>query len=160
MQEYTSAMTSVNGNKLPASTRKINWELFRNKTVLDWGCGRYNNLGKYLKENFNINYLGYDPYWKTEEENTNLFNYYPDLIICNSVLNVIKEDHIVSSIIGIFLLYDIPFVIQIYEGNKSGIGKNSKKGCWQRNERTSNYLFHPSLSIHCGLITNDKTIIL
>ena len=38
-QNFTSAETSINKSKLPATTKKIQWELYRNKKVLercDW----------------------------------------------------------------------------------------------------------------------------
>ena len=164
MQKYTSKMTSINSQKLPASTSKINWSAFYGKTVLDYGCGRFENLKIFLENTFHIRYFGYDLYWKGDEENELALKCTPDIIICNNVLNVIAEDDIVlkieRQIFQISQETNCDFIIQIYEGNKSGIGSPSKKGCYQRNQPTENYLFHNSLIIKKKLITNNPKIVL
>jgi hypothetical protein len=114
-QEYTSKHTSINKNKLPASTKKNDWNLYRNKIIIDYGGGKYNNLRDYLKQNYNITLYIYDPYNRTQEENT---------ITLKQVQNALR----------------INFYISIYEGNKSNIGQATKKDCYQRNEKTKEYL--------------------
>lgn len=58
--------------------------------------------------------------------------------------------------------WDKHFFISVYEGNGSGIGKISKKDCYQRNEKTSkycerlnNFLYMPTWwQTYKGVITN------
>ena len=73
------------------------------------------------------------------------------VIICSCVLNVINDDEALNQLIanicdmsviqepsGIYRMN--PVYIAVYEGNKSGVGRQTKKDCWQRNERLSAYL--------------------
>ena len=69
-QRFTSKETSINKNKLPSSTKKINWELYRGQKVFDFGGGKFDNLKNYLKENFDITLYVYDKYNKSDEENS------------------------------------------------------------------------------------------
>src|SRR5574344_1150588 len=71
-QSYTSANTSVNKNKLPALYNKVNFPLMSGGyriEVIDYGCGKYDNSKKFI-ESFGSGWNGYDPYNRTEEENT------------------------------------------------------------------------------------------
>jgi len=159
-QNYSSANTSINSVKLPAVSKVIKWEMFRDKRVLDYGGGKYNNFKDWLKENYNIDLLIYDPYNRTKEENDHaLENPIFDLVLCSNVLNVIKEEEVVDKIIFNITQMADNFVFSIYEGNKSGIGKNSKKDCWQRNEVKTDYLerFYPfKVKIYKGFISNNR----
>ena len=55
-----------------------------------------------------------------------------------------------------------PYFFKIYEGNKSGIGKQTKKDCWQRNQKTKDYLQQFDFTgiyapvIYKVFITNEK----
>jgi hypothetical protein len=140
IQKNSSANTSVNSTKLPASTKKINWEVYRNCNILDIGGGKFNNLKDYLKESFNIDLYIYDKYNRTTEENTTALYCHPSVIICNNVLNVIEENSIIDQITKLIQAYKVPFFISVYEGNRTGLGKTTKKDCYQRNEKTADYL--------------------
>jgi ABC-type Fe3+-hydroxamate transport system substrate-binding protein len=140
MQNFTSAKTSINKNKLPASTKKINWELYRGKKVLDVGGGKFDNLKDFLKLNFEIDLFIYDKFNRTNTENEMALTCQPDLIISNNVLNVIDSIDIIKSIISTIEGYQKPFYISVYEGNKTNIGNATNKDCYQRNERTKEYL--------------------
>lgn len=158
-QTYTSANTSVNSSKLPYIYNHIDWEYVMRKTmlthgyasyynpvVLDFGCGKYTAHIWDFVTSKGFNWIGYDPYNGHEcvENMWELFFSPVDLIVCSNVLNVIKESEIVTEIHDLFQKKRIeqgcPYLIKVYEGNKSGIGKESKKGCWQRNESTVNYM--------------------
>jgi hypothetical protein len=167
-QEFSSAMTSINSKKLPAVYHKINWERLHKDhniiRVLDFGSGRYiNHIKQFVNQNWGI-YYPYDSYWMSELQNEVSLNCHPDIIICSNLLNVIKEEEIINEIIQTLLNYNCPVVFSIYEGDKSGIGRETKKGCWQRNEVIKPY-FIPYLNnkeiipFH-GLWTTDKTILL
>lgn len=156
-QLYSSKNTSVNTTKLPAIYNKIHWRRYMGHKVVDYGCGQkktQNLIKKYLSQ-FDIEYLPYDPYNCTQEENEKaifeLQNGNVSCIICSNVLNVIYEDEIVDDIIErlnrftcrynkYVLSFRCAVYVSVYEGNKTGIGKRSKKDCWQRNEKKESYL--------------------
>ena len=139
MQEFTSKNTSINYVKLPALYNKIDWKKFEKQFVFDYGCGNpitQANLKEFLKSK-GVIYLGYDKYWTSDSYN-NITK--ASLIVCANVLNVIKEDKEVQYIIDSIISMNKPFVIQVYEGYKSGIGKQTGNDQYQRNLRTKDYL--------------------
>lgn len=163
-QEFNSAMTSINSKKIPAVYHKINWEKLHNNShiirVLDFGSGRYtNHIQQFVNQNWGI-YYPYDPNWISELQNKVSLNCKPDIIICANVLNVIKEEEIMKDILFGLLEFNCPVVFSIYEGNKSGIGNETRKGCWQRNKTKESYLLNHRLDLYHGIITNDRTILL
>ena len=44
------------------------------------------------------------------------------------------------------------YFIKVYEGDKTFIGKQTKKNCWQRNQPTESYMYSDEI-IKCGIIT-------
>jgi hypothetical protein len=139
-QSISSKHTSVNKSKLPTIYSYVDWSRYKGLNVLDYGAGKFDNVKIYMKDNYNINLYTYDKYNRTEDENIEALNCIPSAIICANVLNVIKEDYIVQSIVDKCLSYNVLTFFQIYEGSKSGIGSISKKDCWQRNEKVESYL--------------------
>ena len=141
-QEYTSEKTSI--NKVTKVYKRFKFK--ENSIILDYGGGKYDTNKEYMKT-LGCNLLVYDPYNRTEIENSYALNYVmsnggADFIVCANVLNVIKEDDILLDILNNLLLYansSTKFYIQVYEGDKSGIGKETVKG-YQRNEKTLNYI--------------------
>ena len=155
-QKFTSAETSINKNRLPASTKKIEWEQYRGKKVLDVGGGKFDNLKDYLKGEYNIDLYVYDKFNRSEEENEQALSIKPSLVICNNVLNVISEDEVVEGLVGFIQGYGVDYVVSIYEGNRSGEGKASKKDCYQRNEKVGEYVkfFGEGAEVRKGMIVN------
>ena len=91
-----------------------------------------------------VNVGVYDPFNRSKEHNMKVLENYvlPNYIVCSNVLNVIKEESIVIDVLQKMKLYSRPgtiIYIAIYEGDRSGIGKQSKKDSWQRNEKAGNY---------------------
>lgn len=154
-QEYTSADTSINSVKLPAIFKKIlakgDIEQYSTR-LLDIGCGKYtDHIKEYLGKD-HIRYYGIDPYNKDHFDNyTTLKRFYEEsynditLITCSNVLNVIKE---ASERIKLYdFMFDFlgltPYTtayITVYEGDKSGIGKETKPNCYQQNKPLSFYI--------------------
>lgn len=139
MQEFSGKNTSTNYVKLPAIYGKVDWNLLKGILVFDYGCGNpttQKNIKTFLEKK-GIDYKGFDLYWDSDD----YFNIHKaDLIICANLLCVIKEDEIVQTIINGILVKNKPFIIQVYEGNKSGIGKQTGNDQYQRNLRTKDYL--------------------
>lgn len=142
----TSKNTSINIYKLPAIYHKINWTSYKEKTVVDFGCGRPETqqlISKYLSK-WNINYVPYDPYWCSDIQNVVAM----DMLYCNdcdvlvsaNVLNILTDKEfypIIEKINDWSTECDI--FISVYEGDKSRIQKQTKLDCWQRNLPTKDY---------------------
>ena len=163
-QTYTSANTSINKGKLPAVYSKVDFEamarLLNVRTILDYGCGKYNNGKEYI-EGMGLEWLGYDPYNRTEEENREACTCVSDVVICSNVLNVIDSEEAIQAIVDSLTGMEIPYFFTIYEGNGSGIGCPTKGDCYQRNEKTKDYLrFFPETAVvKKGVITNAPELL-
>lgn len=142
-QEYTSAKTSL--NQLPSLIKSVAWANI--ESHFDIGSGRfYENLLNYTKT-FKIDSLVYDPYNIPEEINTkNLqiaLESKVDCVTCCNVLNVIKEESCRKEIYNLaksVLKENGFFCIGVYEGNRSGVGKETLTNSWQNNRPIKDYL--------------------
>lgn len=169
-QKYSSANTSVNKSSPAAIWGKINFSFINSlciNAVIDYGCGRYwRNTRKLCEERGTNPYCPYDPYWLAPGQNQIAKDYLrtkDTACICANVLNVIQEDDIVDDIIS-EITSNFIWAIQIYEGNKSGIGKQTKNDCYQRNQKVKDYLpfFHKrgiSVYVSGNIITNTLSIL-
>lgn len=157
-QEYKSAATSINSKKVPALFKRIGWS--PGTVNLDWGGGKYDTATDYLAGIGVKNFI-YDPFNRTPEHNAKIgaLGSYDTATISN-VLNVIKEPEIRKEIICKvldFLRKGGIIYVGVYEGNASGIGRQTKEGSWQTNMKTASYLkelqeFNP--------VIKNKTIII
>lgn len=152
MQKYTSKNTSVNHKKIPYLINHIDWKQFKGGRCLDYGSGKLNPETFYTISGEGIQYLPYDPYWLEEKTNNKAMCLYPTIIICSNVLNVIKEDEEVKHIHNYIRGLKVPYFIRVFENKGDGIGRETKADCWQRNEKTSAYLY-PGEIIYKGIIT-------
>ena len=164
MQAFTSSATSINRTKLPAVYRKAT--LSRTTPfVVDYGCGKYtDHIQSALAEQGKVLYP-YDPYNQPEATNRHTMDFVRwasrtrnevDLV-CSNVLNVIDSDGEVSRI-----CHDIESIvtktggtayITVYEGDRSGVGRQTGRDQYQRNEPLREYLrfFHRATVSH-GMI--------
>lgn len=145
MQKLTSKSTSVNKSKLPKIVKKINWTRYKDQKVFDFGGGKFDNLKDFLKENYNIDLLVYDLFNRTEEENRQALEglKYCHAIICSNVLNVIDCDDTVRNIIKDFFIANqdhTDIYVNVYEGDRSNVGKQTGSDQYQRNQKMSEYL--------------------
>ena len=116
--------------------------------VLDYGGGRYDNNARFMREKRNVTVLVYDPYNRSDDHNREVLRRvsmrHPDYIVCSNVLNFIDYDAIIDCIIDDIKSYSDPttkVMFKIYEGDRSGNGKETKGGeSWQRNQRTADYV--------------------
>lgn len=170
-QEYESANTSINTVKLPAIYNKINWEKLKDyiyssgickdglnpPCVLDYGCGKETkHIEKFLAQK-GFRYLGYDPYWKSASHNITALRVPAAVCVCSNVLNVIKEKDVVNSIHNNVAGHPCAgrlYFISIYEGDKSLIGRETKKNCWQRNETADMYIAYHTEILKKKVITD------
>ena len=155
MQTFTSASTSVNRSKLPAVYRKATLSR-RTPFVVDYGCGKYtDHIKTAMKEQNKILYP-YDPYNQPTHINRHTMDFIDwaereriDIdIVCSNVLNVIDSDSEVSRICHnleeIATRTGGTAYITVYEGDRSGVGRQTGKDSYQRNAPLRDYLrfFH------------------
>jgi SAM-dependent methyltransferase len=168
-QQFSSAETSINKNKLPEAYstihRKFGWQ--PDTLHLDIGGGKFDNAVDFLKTQ-GVRGLVFDPFNRSEEHNegvmrevgkggvhsASLFN----------VLNVIKEPEYRAEALRTAHQSLKPggrVFISIYEGDKSGTGKQTKKDSWQNNMATAAYLeevqrIFPNAKLQHGIIHGTK----
>jgi hypothetical protein len=148
MQEFTSAKTSINSTKVPAVfTRVKPWGAFKRGTRnLDLGGGRYDTATEFLA-GLGVENVIYDPYNRSAEHNavvlkSEVMNGHADSVTISNVLNVIKEKDRRLGVLAIAKLALKPNAkayITVYEGDKSGIGRETSAG-YQLNKRTVRYV--------------------
>lgn len=142
-QTITSKNTSINSTKLPAVYNKIDWSKFSGIKMIDYGCGKFNNAKEFINS-IGGRWYGYDPYNRTEAENIACRGEWFNCIVCSNVLNVLSDTKLVYDVlrkIADYIFYTSQKVfITVYEGDKSGVGKMTKDDCYQRNERTAEYI--------------------
>lgn len=162
MQKFTSANTSINSTKLPAVFRRA--ELTA-PLVMDYGCGKHTEHIRHHVNNLHKVYLPFDPYNQPDERNAAtatmvcnaMYRRLPVDVICSNVLNVIDDDGEVQKVAR--HLEEIATAsggrafITVYEGNRSGIGRQTGPDQFQRNEPLRSYLrFFRNATIHNGMI--------
>ena len=152
MQTRSSMGTSINTSKLPSVWGKLNWNWINNHFqlphIVDYGCGRPATVRKVMidvicQSKCRAIYFPYDPYWGDIDKNRNAISCLTqwqtaDICVCANVLNVIDDVDTIKQIIKEVTQAKY-WVFQIYEGNKTGCGKETKVGCWQHNKLTKDY---------------------
>ena len=162
MQTFTSSATSINRTKLPAVYGKT---CFSSAVVLDYGCGKYTDHIRDCLRMQGCVMLPYDPFNQPVHVNLISMNYVdrckkehvPVDVVCSNVLNVIDSDGEVSRIChcleGIATATGGTAYITVYEGDRSGVGRQTGKDQYQRNENLRDYLrFFHRATIRNGMI--------
>ena len=138
----SSKNTSINSKRVPAIFKKIDWINHGGKINVDIGGGKYNTAVEYLKQ-FDVTNIIFDPYNRSTEENIkaicDVVIYGAESATISNVLNVIpRKDKRIALLKTAKRWANIVF-ISVYEGDKSGIGKETKKDCWQENRKLREY---------------------
>lgn len=170
-QNFTSRATAVNGKagKLPAIYKKLNLE---GLAILDIGCGAYtDHINDYITAKGGYWY-GIDPYNQSAEHNTNVLAIWnmasvvcekQQLVISSNVLNVLDTEEAVQDAVNCIVEKSAfgAYAVTVYEGNGSGVGKQTGVDQWQRNEKLKAYLkyFPSDAVIRKGVITNAPELI-
>ena len=143
-QEYDSAKTSINSNKLPAIYHMIT--LPEGSVGIDYGGGKFDNAVEALAEQGVTLYV-YDPYNRSQQHNRAAIkalraNDGADFAINSNVLNVIKEPEARLNVlenIKKITKPGAPIYITVYEGSGKGNEGVTKSG-YQLNRKTADYL--------------------
>lgn len=133
MQKFTSATTSINKSKLP---RAYGADIPAGASVLDYGCGRWTKQLEEAAKAKGWRLSLYDPF-NLPGSQPNFAEY----VICSNVLNVIDDDSDVNlAIINCLYWATKGVVFSVYEGDGSGVGRQTGADQWQRNEKTAEYV--------------------
>lgn len=133
-------MTSVNSKTAPAIFKYLaEQHLLDCSDVFDFGCGKYFETTRdFCFREGASKYSPYDLYW--EIGGVPIGTKF-DIVVCANVLNVIEDDF--ERFLALAVLKDLCkeggyVAIQIYEGNKTNIAKDTTKG-YQLNRMIQNY---------------------
>ena len=163
IQNHTSKNTSINKEQFPRIYTHINWKHLKGMRVLDYGCGRYTEHIRKLMWRYDIDWHGYEPHWQTDRINEEALHCEPQIVLCSNVFNILDNYRDVTYIHDFIRYHLLPqfFFYTVFEGNKTGIGKETRKDCWQRNETLEDYLYSDEV-IKCRIATikgDEKYII-
>lgn len=161
-QTYTSKATSINSARLPAVYGKAT---FSASLVFDYGAGKHtDHIEEHVKALHKV-YLPYDPYNQTEDTNrvsvtivlNAMYVRFPVDVVCSNVLNVIDDEReiqrIAHHIEEITSTTGGTGYVTVYEGDRSGSGRQTGADQYQRNEPLRNYLrFFRNATIHDNMI--------
>lgn len=168
-QKFTSASTSINRSKLPKGYSIVgNHFGWKKGTIhLDIGGGKFDNAVEHLSTHGVSGHV-YDPFNRSEEHNAEVLskagNGQADSVSLFNVLNVIDDpEHHISALqlAHSSLKPKGKLFVGVYEGDKSGKGKQTGKDSYQRNEKIDAYLptvqqVFPNAKIHKGIIHATK----
>ena len=143
-QEFDSAKTSINSNKLPAVYRMISFPA--GSIGVDFGGGSFDNAVEYISD-LGATLLVYDPYNRSAEHNKQVIkmlkdNGGADWAVNSNVLNVIKEPEARKAVlnnISKITKPNAPIYITVYEGRGDRKEGPTKSG-YQLNRKTQDYL--------------------
>lgn len=143
-QEYDSAATSINSNKLPAIYKMVNFN--EGDVIVDFGGGKFDNAVEYIRDK-GATLCVYDPYNRSAEHNKEVLrilreNGGADAAVNSNVLNVIKEPEARKNVlqnIARITKPGAPIYITVYEGKGNGQEGPTKSG-YQLNRKTADYL--------------------
>ena len=165
-QEFDSAETSINSNKLPAVYRMIS--IPEGTVGVDFGGGKFDNGVEHIRD-LGATLCVYDPYNRSAEHNREVIktlkeNGGADWAINSNVLNVIKEPEARRAVlenISKITKPGAPIYITVYEGRGDGNEGQTKSG-YQLNRKTQDYLddireVFPDASRKGKLITAHNT---
>ena len=159
-QEFTSANTSINQSKTPATFGRVKWK--RGTVNADIGGGKFDNATKMLAGK-GVKNLIYDPFNRTRGHNANVAKQIgeggADTATVNNVLNVIKEPanrHKVIAQASDAIKLDGEAYFLIYEGNKTSQGAQTKAG-YQNNLKAKDYI--KEISRYFGKVTQRGNLL-
>lgn len=143
-QEFDSAATSINSNKLPAVYSRVRFN--PGDVVVDFGGGKFDNAVNYLKDQ-DVTLLVYDPYNRSAKHNKEVLKVLrehggADAAVNSNVLNVIKEPEARNAVlqnIKKITKKGAPIYITVYEGTGKGNEGPTKSG-YQLNRKTADYI--------------------
>lgn len=143
MQKFKSAGTSVNCRNPPRLFRRVTWKPGIN---IDIGGGKFDTATEFLR-GFGVENHIYDPYNRSDDHNQRVLKLMQrgvaDSVTLANVLNIVKEPEEREKILRLALTALKPggmLYVWVYEGNASGVGRETKRDCWQVNQWAEFYV--------------------
>jgi len=132
-QRFTSGATSINGkqNKLPTLYNKVTFP--SGSVIFDYGCGNGTELMQKKVEEQGCEWYGYDLVWKNDSESLKQLEKGVDIVVACNLLNVIDDVDTIKDIVTKTVRNSGQTIFQVYEGDKSGVGRQTGTDQWQRN---------------------------
>lgn len=124
-----------NIGKVPTGLRKAVKLGFQR--VINYGCG-YGYRFHTQELAGELDLINYDPFVPGVDEVTTEFAN-AEAIFCNNVLNVIQSDYDLEKVLDRMEEFYKPIYITIYEGDRSGNGRKTSRGTYQRNMKAKDY---------------------
>lgn len=125
-----------NINKLPAGLKMLK-ELKKYKKVINFGAGLGYKKHQEILGNA-LELINFDPFIPEIAETPNK-DTGAEAVICNNVLNIIEDNFVYEAILDHLEWYGLPVYVTVYEGDKTGIGRRTKTGTYQRNKKARDY---------------------
>ena len=139
-QTYTSRQTSINSRKAPAIYgMKKAIDTMTGKKVLDIGGGRFDTAQEAARV-YGATVSIYDPYNRSEEHNREVIAGAYDVAIISNVLNVIDSEAARRDVVQLAGSKADTVLITVYEGDRSGTGRQTASDSWQENRATAAYM--------------------
>lgn len=149
-QKYTSKDTSVNTGKLPYLFSHLESLVGKAQNpdhwILDIGCGKETSHIQKKCNDLGWGYIGYDPYNQTSAMNSKALLameiFRVSIATLSNVVNVIDDDQAMIEAIKLGISHAVSHValVTIYEGDRTGVGRVTKRDCYQRNMKRKDYL--------------------
>jgi hypothetical protein len=140
MQTYTSKQTSINSRKAPAIYGMMKAiDTMTGKKVVDIGGGRF-GTAQDTARSYNAIVSIYDPFNRSEEHNREVMAGAYDIAVISNVLNVIDSKAARRDVVQLAGSKADTILITVYEGDRSGTGKQTAADSWQENRATADYI--------------------
>lgn len=139
-QTFTSRQTSINSRKAPVIySMKKAIEIMKDKYVIDIGGGRYDTAIEVAKK-YNAEVSIYDPFNRSIAHNLMVLNGSYDVAVISNVLNVIDNKEARADVLRCAASMAETILITVWEGDRTGRGKQTGLDSWQENRCTSDYV--------------------
>jgi hypothetical protein len=145
-QRFTSSASSINSKKVPATFNSKYFPVVAGSVNADIGGGKHDTATRFLEKAGVVNWI-VDPFNRPPSHYklavSKVRNGQSDTATVNNVLNVVKESDIRTRIIrqahDALKIGGKAFFL-IYEGDKTGVGRNTSLDVWQENRKASTYM--------------------
>lgn len=157
-QRFTSRQTSINSRKAPAvySMPKA-VDVMTGKTVVDIGGGRFDTAQEAARV-YGATVSIYDPFNRTPEHNAAVLAGSYDVAVISNVLNVIDSEAARGEVVQL-AAQKAALLITVYEGDGSGIGRQTAADSWQENRRTADYMDEIAAALPGWLVARSGRLI-
>ena len=146
IKQYATDVNGKNGVMPALATYCLAWSNPGEK-ILDVGCGRGSGKVGRAASHVGCEYIPYDPYWLTAEQNlaavVSVETYgYPDVVMCSGVLNVQLTEDEIRSVVRVCRWFAGECALayfKVYPGDRSERVRIGRTGTPQQNQPLSYY---------------------